>query len=108
MLFFLSYSVKIIFVTGGGDVTVASTTDTTTFSNIRFEVGGYSNLYFDVPELIMTGIENSVSERCCVAKCTDGVPLCSIAVLLLRDERPVVSICERSDAGCSSTGTDCP
>eukprot|EP00904_Undaria_pinnatifida_P008962 jgi/Undpi1/5196/HiC_scaffold_2.g00478.m2 len=50
---------SIIFVTGGGEVTVTSTADTSTFSNIRFEVGGYSNLYFDVPELIMTGIENS-------------------------------------------------
>lgn len=43
-------------------MTVTSTADSMAFTNIRFEVGGYSNLYFDVPEMVMTGLENSVSE----------------------------------------------
>eukprot|EP00904_Undaria_pinnatifida_P009034 jgi/Undpi1/5260/HiC_scaffold_2.g00541.m1 len=50
---------SIIFVMGGGDLTVTSTTDAMVFSNIRFEIGGYSNLYFDVPDLTMTGISSS-------------------------------------------------
>ena len=45
---------------GGGDLTVTSTTDAMVFSNIRFEIGGYSNLYFDVPDLTMMGISSSV------------------------------------------------
>ena len=80
------YPVKIIFVTGGGDVTVTSTADTSTFSNIRFEVGGYSNLYFDVPELTMTGIENSVSEIRRLSKYREMVPRHLIAVRPIHDD----------------------
>eukprot|EP00904_Undaria_pinnatifida_P009032 jgi/Undpi1/5259/HiC_scaffold_2.g00540.m1 len=50
---------SIIFVTGGGDLTITSSTDEIVFSNIRFEIGGYSNLYFDVVDLTMTGITSS-------------------------------------------------
>lgn len=51
---------QIIFVMGGGELTVTSAADTMVFTNIRFEVVGYTDLYFDISELTMTGIDNSV------------------------------------------------
>ena len=49
-------------------MTITSSTDEIVFSNIRFEIGGYSNLYFDVVDLTMTGITSSVR----------GIPRCAI------------------------------
>lgn len=52
---------QIVYVTGGQDLTVTSTAAASTLSNVRFEVGGFTNLVLDVPDLTMTGIYQSVS-----------------------------------------------
>ena len=53
---------QIVYVTGGQDVTVTSTAASSTISNVRFEVIGYTGLVVDVPDLTVTGIYQSVSE----------------------------------------------
>lgn len=52
---------QVIIVTGGGEFTISSSASSLTMSNIRIEVTGHTALYMDVPELIMTGIDKSVS-----------------------------------------------
>ncbi|CAM9636886.1 unnamed protein product [Ectocarpus fasciculatus] len=49
----------IVYVTGGGELTVTSSAASTTINNARFEVSGFSKLILDVPGLTMTGIYQS-------------------------------------------------
>ncbi|CAB1098144.1 unnamed protein product [Ectocarpus sp. CCAP 1310/34] len=49
----------IVYVTGGGELTVTSSAASTTIDNARFEVSGFSKLILDVPGLTMTGIYQS-------------------------------------------------
>ncbi|CAM9568983.1 unnamed protein product, partial [Ectocarpus fasciculatus] len=49
----------IVYVTGGGDLTVTSSAASSTIDNARFEVSGFSKLILDVPGLTMTGIYQS-------------------------------------------------
>ena len=52
---------QIVYVTGGGELTVTSTAAASAMTNVRFEVIGYTSLALDVPNLTMTGIYQSVS-----------------------------------------------
>lgn len=58
-----------VYVTGGEELTITSSATSSTISNVHFEVAGYTSLVLDVPDLTMTGINQSVSENVVVLLC---------------------------------------
>lgn len=61
----LSFPDKIVHVSGGEELTVKASAATTSLSNVRFEVVGYTKLTLVGTEITMTGIARSV--RCCLS-----------------------------------------
>lgn len=54
------YMFQIIYVTGGGELTIVSTAASATMENVRIEVVEYSKLILEVPDFTMTAIIQSV------------------------------------------------
>ncbi|CAM9959551.1 unnamed protein product [Pylaiella littoralis] len=50
----------IVYVTGGGELTITSTAAASTISNVHLEVIGHTSLVLDVPDLTMSGIYQSL------------------------------------------------
>lgn len=44
-------------------MTISSSTTSTTFSNVRFEVLGHTKVSLSIPDLTVTGLSRSVSQR---------------------------------------------
>lgn len=52
---------QLVFVTGGGELSLTSSADSLTFSKIRFEILGHTKLVLDLPPTMVTGFQRSVS-----------------------------------------------
>lgn len=69
-----SCAAQIVFVTGGGQLTLTSSADSYIFSKLRFEVLGHTKLILDLPPATFTGFERSVSAILVIVPCR-AVPL---------------------------------
>lgn len=58
---------QIVYVTGGGELTITSTAAASTISNVHLEVIGHTSLVLDVPDLTMSGIYQSVNKIVVIA-----------------------------------------
>lgn len=52
---------QLLFVTGGGELSLTSSADSLTFSKVRFEILGHTKLVLDLPSTTVTGFQRSVS-----------------------------------------------
>lgn len=74
-----SCAAQIVFVTGGGELTLTSSADSYIFSKLRFEVLGYTKLILDLPPATFTGFERSVSAGMVIVPCRAAPLGCVLA-----------------------------